>query len=181
MMTRILAVLGVCGAIIFAIWMATRYANDEPTIEGQRAWGNTVTVGSEEFKEATRYAIDLWNDAAGCQVLLWTDHEAQVSVRSNDGTVCGLLGSLPPDAAGAAYMCGARAEVQLVHVRDIREQMAIVAHELGHVLGHDGHDRAPCSIMHGNATTVVACSRIYITARDGDAAAERYCSQVVKF
>lgn len=142
--------------------------------ERARHWDHMpLTVLIEDFQRPARVAINLWNSRIGCTVFVIAGN-TDVTIKSHDGTPCSSLtvelGS--QDAAGGAYLCGAGAEVHVMHPGDIWQQTFIIHHELGHILGlADEHWAAMGPIPEHD----VATPMIRATDKDTAALKERYC------
>jgi hypothetical protein len=130
-----------------------------------------------DYEEPTKEAIKFWNQAVGCHLLVDAGKDTpDIFVKGADAP-CGSIGGLmmDKDDAGGAYLCGTdKAEVHVSQPGDIRQQFAIVAHELGHVLGL-GHDHWAGSVMYPKADEVAKQKMILVTNKDSAALRGRYC------
>jgi len=159
-------------------------------IPDQEPWAAPpVTVSwsiDSTFDSSVEYAMDGWNHAAGCDVLVKAPAgaAANVDIGSYDGTICGGPGGIEDVSgatAGTARCSADRAEIRLQVLSDIRSVFVIVEHELGHALGlaHDTSELMNPSPrlydpaqLGGGATLLVLPSDA-----DGDAVGRRYCAR----
>lgn len=164
-----------------AAYIGTRASDGETTWRpGAKHWDRVpVRVYFSDFGGVSGHAIKMWNDAAGCTVLTKTTSrsEADIVVKATDGTPCGVAGAagMLPDHAGGAYIQGDCAEVHVAYPGGLRQQLVVVAHEIGHLLGL-GDDPSGCRIMRGSVERVVACPILLVSDRDGKTLGDRYCS-----
>lgn len=159
-------------------------------IPGQEPWAKVpVAVDwsgiDSTFDSSVEYAMGGWNHAAGCDVLVRAPAlaDANVSIASYDGTICGGAGGIE-DVSGATAGTGRcsvdYAEIRLQVASDIRSVFVIVEHEFGHALGlaHDDSTlMGPSPPLYdpaqpgGGATLLVLPSD-----EDGAAVGARYCT-----
>lgn len=98
----------------------------------------TLGVQAQDFGAATTSAMDLWNGWVGCDFLVAGD---DIAVKSDDGEPCGAMWR--PEAewghAATSYQCRRsdprRFEILVSQPGDLHDQLCIIAHELGHILG----------------------------------------------
>ena len=171
-MTRAAALLGIALA-------ACRYV-PETTFYGPQAPARPLTVAVDPGLDprAVAAALELWNDAAGCRVLVPTDEP--------DADIYVTIGGRKPDAdaCGAAWRRGAEAFVEVYDVGDLHVEYLALAHELGHALGlgHDIGTGMESSIMAPDACDHDALDLeglgirpAWVTHADGAALAGRFC------
>jgi len=186
---RVVVAILIAGAAFFSVQKCYEKRQDSEAVwmSSARHWRSVpLSVRADAYEGATKSAMELWNTAAGCPLFAQTfvamgdsisrDPLATVVVKATDGAPCGQMeaqGMGQDDAAGA-YLCGPRAEVHVSHPGDTRQQFAIVAHELGHILGL-AHDMWPGSVMYHDSGQVAASKMIRVTDKDSVALAKRYC------
>lgn len=165
------------------VWLNVTHKEKVVWGEKEVPWARPLTaplaVHAEDFDDATRAAIDLWNDATGCSIfdVAGSPEDADIVVKSTDGSPCGQTFGVPgllPDHAGGAYIRGDCAEVHVAYPGDVRQQVVVVGHELGHLLGL-GDDDVGCQLMRGSVKPVYECDVIYPSDTDRKAVRERYC------
>ncbi len=142
-----------------------------------------VTVDwSADLDDAMPWAMDSWNHAAGCRVLVRAHGTPDVTVGPYDGTACGRDANLEAtgDAVAGAWRCSpTHAEVRFKVLSDIRSNGIAATHEMGHVLG----------LAHDRSALMQAAPELYHPERlagndgplpwpsdaDGAAVGKRYC------
>ena len=97
-----------------------------------------ITVSYEDFGDATKAAIKLWNNVQSDLFVMSVPSESMVRVLSDNGTPCGDPWR-PHDEechSGLAYQCpDGTWEIHVTKPGDSHMQYCIISHELGHVLG----------------------------------------------
>ncbi len=161
------------------VWLNVNHEDDVVWADNAKVWDKVpITVYAEDFSRATKSAVDIWNGSAGCTVLALTDDKAaaDITVKSTDGTPCGELMApgMLPNHAGGAYLCGDKGEAHIAYPGDLRQQLVVVGHEVGHLLGF-GDDDTGCRLMRGSVEAVLACEIIYPSDSDRKALRARYC------
>ena len=121
---------------LMIIAVALAFACSDPPIAK-----NHIPVFAEDFKEATRVAVELLNVAAGCKFLVKTAIRPVARgaiVMSANGSPCGITfhPNIEDGHSAGAYRCtDGSFEVQVERPGDLRTQACIVTHELGHIAG----------------------------------------------
>ena len=168
--------------VSWIVWLNVTYEEKVVWSPKAKQWERTpIRVYAQDFGDATDSAIDIWNGAAKCKVLERISHrdDADVIVKSTDGTPCGKMDApgMLPNHAGGAYYCGSSPdEVHVAYPGDLRQQLVVVGHELGHIIGFGDDDPVTtCRIMAGNIKAVYNCDLIYPSDADTKALRKRYC------
>jgi len=147
-----------------------------------------IIVLSVDYTKSTKYAIDLWNLYADCNLFEEYDpikHSYyDVIVKSVYGMPCnGSIDNVLHTStghAGETWQCPGYDgwDILIMQPGDLRDQLYIVAHELGHVLGLADDDRHNGGLMN---QFILADKKfgdfIKIRPSDKDVAAlkSRYC------
>lgn len=146
--------------------------NEAVWLPNARHWANTpLKVEITDFHEASRDAIKLWNNRIGCPIFREDNSNPNIIIKSADAS-CGT--PLSREDYGGAYLCGQTAEVHVAYPGDLWQQLYIIHHELGHVIGLAHDDRGamaplPRREIHGPDPIIRA------TDKDTDAIRKRYC------
>lgn len=160
-------------------------------IPDQAPWAKApVTVDwsgiDSTFGSSVTYAMDGWNHAAGCDVLVRASAlaDANISIASYDGTICGGPGGIEDvsgSTAGTGRCSADYAEIRMQVLSDLRSVFVIVEHELGHALGLAHDDSVlmgpspplydPAQLGGSDPTLLLVPSE-----EDGAAVGARYCA-----
>ena len=128
-----------------------------------------VDVGWDKYMKS---AIGKWHDAVGCDIFNIVDHTAPADVL----VVHGGSHETMKGGAWVNIVSGspAHGEIRMFNVGTGNEAFSVLLHELGMILGLDGNDPQPWSVMNRN---VVERDSMYIRITDKDRAAvrDRYC------
>lgn len=99
-----------------------------------------------DYNDTFQSGIDVWNERIGCQVLapVKTHGEANVVIRSNDGSECSYEAvkvKENPLAPASAIFCGGYVEIVTKRLADVQLAFRIILHEYGHAMGLAHDDR----------------------------------------
>jgi hypothetical protein len=176
-------VLPAIAGMFYSIWyLNSERQKAEPVwADTAREWKTPITVTWdktywEDYDESFREAIKLWN--ADCKIFEFVDQDADVLIKSDDGTPCGKFDPdgriVEKDEAAGTWYCGSRAEILIARPGDIREAYRIATHELGHVLGL-AHDPPGPGVMESPPTKSVD-EMIRASDKDRAAVKDRFCA-----
>jgi hypothetical protein len=164
--------------------------NYSTELRAARRWNNSaVTVafvrpadGVRDVAPLVRQAVELWNHQVGQEVRLQLVNEnanADITIRWTS------FENLPTNAIGftevtfrSADQILSMAKVQVQESLPEDFQVQVIAHELGHALGVDGHSRSESDLMYANAHLPAAVTTrdrntVLLSYLDGRSRAER--------
>jgi hypothetical protein len=147
------------------------------------------TAIDRTFDSAINRAIDTWNHAVGCQVLVKASDPATANVKMGpyEGVGCGKIGisdiDTNPFAVAGTWRCSATsAEIKFRQMADLQSMFTIYLHELGHLLGLAHDDSvlmSPTPPLYDPAAFGAKVPALLPYPAEADAAlvASRYCQK----
>ena len=89
-----------------------------------------------------------WESAVDRAIKFWERREISIERVESGGDISVTKRALEPDQLGVAYLVSRRIELtNKPKGLSKRQRTLIVAHEIGHVIGHHGHHDDPNNLM----------------------------------